>query len=214
MEWKKPKLPEYALQRIKKSQEELIERSEQRLRLTQRGFRLSYLIPETVGVIFDSEWCRVRIGLFHPGPSPRDDELYFSYGRLHAPNDKSYMEWNGEQCHCWHNSHYLLLFFLEGYAPSDAVGKSWDSAPVIGTYWRSEEGSQLRRDERAEFVFKLEALIWERYGQRLFELFDLRRPELWEQYRQFLKELYEHKNWQPESAERGWIPRPAPWLVC
>jgi len=35
--------------------------------------------------------------------------------------------------------------------------------------------------------------IWEHYGKRLFELFDLRQPNLWEQYRGFLKEFYDIK---------------------
>lgn len=122
------------------------------------------------------------------------------------------MEWNGEQCHCWHRSPEIF-FFLEGYSPKDIVDKGWDFVPAIRQYWSSEEGSDLRISYHSEFVLKLEALIWERYVQRLFELFDLRHPESWEQYRQFLKEFYKHKNWQPESAKRGWTPRPPPWFV-
>jgi len=213
MERKKPQLPEYVLQRIKKSQEELIERSDHHLKLTQRGFRASYLIPETVGVIFNSEWCRVKISLYHPGPSLSDDELRISYGRLHAPDLEPYMIWNGEKCRCWQDISFLCLFFLEGYSPRE-VESAFDSVPFLREYEQSEEGARLRREAPAEFGFRLHALILERYGQRLFDLFDLRRPELWEQYRQFLKEFYKHKNWQPESAEHGWIPRPAPWLVC
>jgi hypothetical protein len=35
--------------------------------------------------------------------------------------------------------------------------------------------------------------IWEYYGQRLFELFDVRRPELWEQFAHFIKEFHKIK---------------------
>src|SRR5210317_121476 len=34
-------------------------------------------------------------------------------------------------------------------------------------------------------------IIWEHYGQSLFDLFDLRQPELWKEYRVFLKEYYQ-----------------------
>lgn len=206
MEWKKPQLPEYALQRIKKSQEELIERSEHYLNLTQRGFRLSYLATESVKVIFNSEQCRVKIRLYHPGPSPRDDELYFSYGRLHAPDVYPYMTWNGEECECWHDIRFLCLFFLEGYSPHE-VKSNFDSVPFVRKYEQSEEGSRLRRDEPVEFGFRLQSLIWERYGKRLFELFDLRHPELWEQYRAWLKARYiaEGRN-EAEDEKKGFIP--------
>ena len=33
-----------------------------------------------------------------------------------------------------------------------------------------------------------QAMIWEHYEQRFFELFDLRRPDLWDDYIGFLKE--------------------------
>ena len=190
MERQRSQLPAYVLKRIQESQKELIERAERHLSLSQHGFRVAFLASETTKVIFDSEWCRLKIRILHAGPDPRDGELYIDYARLHAPNEEPYMMWNGEQCHCWHSSHYRLVYFLEGYAPIDAVGKFWDSVPVIGIYWQSEEGSRLRRDDPVEFGFKLEALIWERYGQRLFDLFDLRRPDLWEQYRQWLRAHY------------------------
>jgi hypothetical protein len=31
--------------------------------------------------------------------------------------------------------------------------------------------------------------IWEQYGQKLFDIFDLRNPELWEDYVQFHNEI-------------------------
>ena len=40
---------------------------------------------------------------------------------------------------------------------------------------------------------KMHMEVWEHYGKKLFELFDLRQPNLWEQYRGFLKELYDIK---------------------
>jgi hypothetical protein len=34
------------------------------------------------------------------------------------------------------------------------------------------------------------SILWAHYNGKLFELFDLRRPDLWEAYREFLKEYY------------------------
>lgn len=34
----------------------------------------------------------------------------------------------------------------------------------------------------------MHASFWEHYGQRLFELFDLRRPDLWDEYTRFVVE--------------------------
>jgi hypothetical protein len=39
--------------------------------------------------------------------------------------------------------------------------------------------------------------IWQYYGKRLFELFDLRQPDLWQEYREFLKEVYDIKGRNP-----------------
>ena len=209
---KQPQFPED--ERIRKYREKLIERIQSHLPLAKWGFSLSYVGLDSNKVIFDSEWSRFKVSLYGGRyPMPSEEELSIDYGRLHAPDTYPYMEWNGEQCYCWHRSPEIF-FFLEGYSPKDIVDKSWDFVPAIKQYWSFGEGANLRISHHSEFVLKLEALIWERYGQRLFELFDLRHPELWEQYRKFLKEFYKHKNWQPESAKRGWIPRPPPWFVC
>jgi hypothetical protein len=45
------------------------------------------------------------------------------------------------------------------------------------------------------------AMIWEHYGQRLFELFDLRRPDLWEKYSSFVIQVYDLKGF-PLSHKR------------
>ncbi|MFN8383045.1 MAG: hypothetical protein U0V02_13955 [Anaerolineales bacterium] len=210
---KQPQFPED--ERIRKNREDLVERVQSHLPIAKWGFSLSYVSLDSNEVIFDSEWCRLSVYLYGGRYlMPSEEELRIRYSRLHAPDTYPYMDWNGEQCHCWHVSHYLLAFFLEGYLPSEVVDKSWGLVPVIGQYWQSGEGTQLRRDEPAEFGFNIEAMIWERYGQRLFELFDLRQPELWEQYCQFLKEFYKHKNWQPRPLSKGETPRPHPWMVC
>lgn len=206
---KQPQFPEN--ERDKKNREELIERIQSHLPLAKWGFSLSYVGLDSNEVIFDSESCRFSVYLYGGRyPMPSEEELRIQYGRLHAPDTYPYLESNGAQCYCWHDVRFLCLFFLEGYSPHK-VEADWAYIPFLEDFERSDEWNQLYPAQRG---FRTQALIWERYGKRLFELFDLRRPELWEQYRQFLKEFYKYKNWQPESAKRGWIPRPPPWLVC
>ncbi len=209
---KQPQFPED--ERIRKEREELIERVQKHLPIEKWDFTLSYVSPDSNEIIFDSEWCRFSVYLYGGRyPIPSEEELRIRYGRLHAPDIYPYMVWGGEKCHCWHRSPELF-FFLEGYSPKDIVDKNWEFVPAIRQNWSSEEETDLRRRHHSEFVLKLEALLWERHGQHLFELFDLRCPELWEQYRQFLKETYNNKNWQPQPLRKGQTSKPLPWLVC
>jgi hypothetical protein len=213
MQRKIPKMPEYVLQRYKESQKELIERAETHLNLLQRGFHVSFQAEESINIIFDSEWCRLDISQQHPSQNIRDDILYVSYGRLHAPNEEAYMMLNGEKYHCWHETRFLCLFFLDGSSPYD-VESEFDSVPLIKKYRESEEGSRLRSEYPSEFGLRLQALIWEQYGQRLFDLFDLRRPDLWDAYRDFLEKFFKHKNWHPFSKIKGMPPAVPPWKIC
>jgi hypothetical protein len=55
------------------------------------------------------------------------------------------------------------------------------------------------------------------YGDRLFNLFDMRHPEYWEGYRYYLRGLYDELNKDPKQKEiydnrPEWMPQP--WQVC
>lgn len=210
---RRPQFP--ANQNLEKSRRDLIDRIENHLQVTSRGFHLSYVSQTSNKVIFDSKWCRFKVYLYGGRyPMPSEEELYISYGRLHAPDEEPYMMWNDQECHCWHDIRFLCLFFLEGYSPQD-IDSEYSSVPFENEYQESEHGSQLRKDNPAEFGFRLQSLIWERYGQRLFELFDLRHPDLWQQYQEFLAEYYKLKNWQPLPLGKGMSsPVPSPWMIC
>jgi len=212
MQRKMPKMPEYVLQRYKESQKELIARAEFHLNLSKRGFRVSFQAEESTKVIFNSEWCRLKVSQRHPSPNIKDDELHVLYGRLHAPNEEAYMMLNGEKHHCWHRTDLLCLFFLDGYSPYD-VESEFDSVPLIKKYRESEEGSRLRQEYTSEYLFRVEALIWEQYDQRLFDLFDVRHLDLWDAYRDFLEKFYKHKGWQPFSNIKGMPPAVPPWKI-
>ena len=114
------------------------------------------------------------------------------YGRSHAPNNEIRMNWDGEECHCWHREE-LALHFLDGRTPEEAA-KLISTHRVIEQYKGSVLGQSLTGNRRQpEWLVRMHSVIWDEYAPRLFEVFDLRRPELWEKYRQFLKAVYDIK---------------------
>jgi hypothetical protein len=136
-------------------------------------------------VIYDSERCRV---MFLLDQERYNDDLVIFYGRKHAPNDKKLMKWDGEECYCWHGHDFdLALKFLDGVSPRETAQKRWPSHGV-------QEFLKLGLDEsigQPESMVLMHAAVWEFYGNRLFDLFDLRRSELWAQYSQFVREFYD-----------------------
>jgi len=143
-------------------------------------------------VIYDSPFCRLNLS-FSRQRLPKYDELSIFYGRLHAPDDKTFMVWQDQECHCWHaNLNYLM--FLDGLSSYDAAEQEKNQIylpPVVLEFRNSTIGKQLREEYPPKYAVIRESFIWQHYGQRLFDLFDLRQTDLWEEYRKFLKEYYE-----------------------
>ncbi len=158
------------------------------------GFHKSYIDFTKWGsqkVIYDSEWCRINF-IFSRERLPEYDELSIHYGRLHAHNENPYMDWDGQQCRCWHK-YTGALRFLDGLSPSEAMEqvKVYKQLPaVMECYRKSEIGQELLAAYPPKYAIVQQSIIWEHYGTRLFELFDLRRPDLWEEYRKFIKEYH------------------------
>jgi len=154
-------------------------------------------------LIYDSDMCRIRIGWGWERES--GNQIAISYGRLHAPNDEITMKWNGEICLAWH-SPFRAFFFLDGVMTSRFVVH-----PIVDEFRKSEIFNKLagKRDGRIGLAYH--AFIWERYAPRLFELFDLRRPELWNQYREFLRVCYVAEG---ENEEDDYGPLPPYYRVC
>ena len=172
----------------------LLELIEQNLGLTSRGFRLAFTRfdrPSAIKVIYDSECCRLKF-LFSPQRVPRHDELSVLYGRLHAANEEPFMEWRGEPCRCWHAIDEPVRF-LDGLSAREAAeltGIRETSPHRMEDFLQSEAGKKLSYEYPPGAVLVLHARIWERYAQRLFDLFDLRRSGVWEKYRAFVGEYY------------------------
>lgn len=147
-------------------------------------------------IIYKSQWCYMKV------VSEGQDELgaytvSMSYGRLHADLNSPYLMWNGENCHCWHNIPYIL-HFLDGHTPNTIARKNYQRPQVMEQFRQSEMGQKLKgRQHQPEWLLRMHASIWDRYGLRLFELFDLRRPDLWRNYREFMQGLYDIEGRSP-----------------
>jgi hypothetical protein len=158
------------------------------------GFKESYHSTKSKKMIYDSEWCRVKLvwgGWDYGG----GNSISVYYGRLHAPNEESTMISNGEECHCWHDFD-LALHFLDDRTTADAARLHYSHS--ITDIFYEEKFRQEYRRRQPEWLARMHAAIWRHYGKRFFELFDLRRPDLWQQYQKFLKEVYDIEGRIPE----------------
>jgi hypothetical protein len=159
------------------------------LQLGECGFVETYRSSKYGELIFDSAWCRISltwVGWDQAG----GNTMYIRYGRLHALNERTTMLWNGKECHCWHDIDHPLNF-LDGQRPADVV-KRFYSHPVTDPFYVSELRQKFHR-RQPEWLSATHLAIWKHYGNRFFEIFDLRRPDLWEKYQLFLKEFYDLK---------------------
>jgi hypothetical protein len=157
------------------------------LDLPSRGFKESYRSSKSGKLIYDSEWCRISLiwgGWDYLG----GNSIHIRYGRLHAPDEKATMIWNGEECRCWHDFDYAL-HFLDGRTPADAAKLNY-SHSITQPFYEAEFREKFDR-RQPEWLAHMHVTIWQQYGKQLFELFDLQRSDLWQQYRQFLKEVYD-----------------------
>ena len=172
----------------------LLQLIEENLDIKRWGFHSSFTDFAKVSSLvanYDCEWCRISF-TFSRQPFAREDELLIEYGRLHALSKKAYLEWAGEKCRCWHNIAEPLRF-LDGLSPMDAIqqAKIQKQSPyVIESFRHSEIGQKLFDEYPPKASIILQSVIWDHYKQRLFDLFDLRQPDLWQKYRNFMKEYY------------------------
>jgi len=135
-------------------------------------------------VIFSSETCRVMFAWELPDVRDGIVIIHVYYGRSHAPNDEEIISWNGQRCYCWHNVE-KALYFLDGLSPNETIKNKFKSPKVVEQF---KESSLNKNWTQQEYKAKMHAAIWNHYGNRLFDLFDLHQPSLWEQYSEFIKE--------------------------
>jgi len=210
-----PAKTEHELRRLLRpeAQSGLLDRLGRYLDLGRWGFKLTYVDPRYDTVVYDSPKCRAMFSLRID--VREGDAIAVRYARSHVSNDVSVvMEWQGESCFAWHNIRLAPFWqFLEGISATEAAGHlrakvHWS---VGQTFRETELGRSLRGPDAS---VALHGYIWQHYGERLFSLFDIRRPDLWEEFRRFLREYYELLPNHPfirRSLEVWGIP---PWNVC
>ncbi|MBK9925493.1 MAG: hypothetical protein IPP66_09395 [Anaerolineales bacterium] len=140
-------------------------------------------------LIYNSQWCRLR---FNINVDHHNKSLFISYGRLHAADDKATIKWMGEDYFCWINESResrILLQFLDGLTSEEAYKTSRERLKLYKDFEASVSASHQEINS-VELQFMRHAMVWEHYGLRFFELFDLRRPDLWDDFINFLKEYF------------------------
>jgi hypothetical protein len=157
------------------------------------GFKESYRSAKSGNLIYDSEWCRVNL-LWGGWDYGVGNSMHIRYGRLHASNEETTIIWNDEECRCWHRVEHAL-HFLDERPPAEAASLNYSHSLTSPFY--EEEFQQKFYRRQPEWLAQMHVTIWQHYGKRFFELFDLRQPNLWEHYRQFLKEVYDIKGRSP-----------------
>ncbi len=183
----------------KKVSENLIDFISEYLDFTFYGFQISYqdLERHNPYVALDSEWCRVSFRL-DIDQFPKDDTLKIRYGRLHAPYDQSVIKWQGKSCFCWHRV-FHAVYYIDGLSPDEVIeNEDIGKFPqIINKLLKSQQGKQYLETYYPIFQIASHSLLWAKFGKRLFEIFDLRRPELWDRYSQFIKEYYSIRELKP-----------------
>jgi hypothetical protein len=154
--------------------------------LAQSHISSVYEYPlERPRIVYNSESCRVKFSFGSYGEiHDQSDILRIQYGRLHAPATKDAIMWQGELHNCWHDISPVLCY-LDGMDVRRAT-EFCCNHPLATVDPASEYAA---RPGRPEVQAAMHARIWDKYGLRLFELFDLRRPDLWDRYVSFLKEV-------------------------
>lgn len=171
------------------------------LNLGEWGFREDARLDElgdlrVPTVVYTSQICKLKISFneWYPPHQYTDYTIEIYYGRLSSPNDKSIVISNNEECHCWHGI-TKALHFLDGRTPEYVVQNLF-SHDLIKRYSNLVSSASFI-GKLPEWEIRKHAYIWEHYGVRLFELFDLRHSDLWEKYRLFLKEVYDIRGRNP-----------------
>jgi hypothetical protein len=119
------------------------------------------------------------------------------------------MLWKDKKCRCWHDVS-LPLFFIDGLIPSEVIDKTQKKSKQPDVLERFRQSDLFRRIQHefgsGKIPITKHSYIWENYGVRLFQLFDLRNPELWQKYSDFLKEYEELAD--EHSRHKGIVPIP------
>ncbi len=154
------------------------------------GFQQSYIeLGRYPTIIYHSKWCKVRFS-FKGSGQQHDHETYvdISYGRLHAPNNGSFLLIDKEEHWSWHNDTHVLNF-IDGLLPAEAI-KNNHMPRIKDQYRKSDLSASLQSRSPAEWTVGMVAFIWKEYDKKLFDVFNIENQDLWQRYQVFLNEIY------------------------
>ena len=178
----------------KNQAQELVTLLESIMDFRKWGFKQSYMhisheiFPE---VIYESELCKVKFVFEHSGekyPYP-DIRLDVLYVRLHAPDNGFFMTFKGENCWCWHNVNDALRF-LDGMTPKEAADE-WNAYRRRVSFVK--DTIKIMVDKKIlhpEREIRTQSAIWEHYGKKLFEIYNMQKPKIWKEYAEFIREFH------------------------
>jgi hypothetical protein len=171
------------------------------LPLEHFGFRETF--RDENRVLLKSEWCKIRFyvnwGTDNQWTGAYEAKIF--YGRFHAPDQHTEMDWNGERCNCWHQPSLSYSFDFIAHFFSDY------QRPMRRDIFNEYLSKKADFPSRIHWRFAIEAEVWKYYAPHIFYLFDLRQPELWEQYRSWLKARYFAEGRKEEDdVRKGIIP--------
>ena len=170
------------------------------------GFQQSYASPDQKTLVYDSPSCRL---LFSLRIEREADEISVHYGRRHAPSEGFIIEWEGQRCIAWHNIRTLHVpEFFDGLTARQVVGQELAQIeiPAMVEFTHSQLGKELRAPASGVAYHQF---LWERYGAKLFNLFDIRHADVWEKFRQFVRDYYALRNAESEAIFE--VPH---WRIC
>ena len=140
-------------------------------------------------IVYKSKKCKVFFMLEYSG-SGRSYGAFVYYGRLHAPNNKSTLEWNNSECYCWHSVDFILPF-LDGVSPKFATTQRQKVFKELADDSMFKNSGTIDIQSPIHF----HTAIWNRYGDSFFNLLDLNNNNLWLKYKQYRKECYDFNGW-------------------
>lgn len=202
-------LEHYRLERAKQEYQDFVGLINQYLDLERWGFVQTYsrgnLVDAWPVIIYDSQWCRVKLHYdVRDHGNYREREASVWYGRLHAPSEGVFINSSGKEARCWHGIYYYVLNFLDGLSPQEIVDGKGQDPRIIHEFDRSALSWVMPDEYLIAYAIKelrLHNMIWAHYGQKLFELFDVRNPELWDKYVQFHHEIerLKYEDWKTKT---------------
>ncbi|HRJ75317.1 MAG TPA: hypothetical protein PLX90_04925, partial [Anaerolineales bacterium] len=90
---------------------------------------------------------------------------------------------------------------------SDYILKFLDGMPSEEVIYTTKDHSPMLKEFKKLHPVWLHNEIWNHYGKRFFDLFDVRNPELWEKYVNYCNEvkwlLYENRKRQEKIEKRS-----------